>query len=249
MNNATDIALATGKAALNRIGEIIPIIGFAKDVYENLSEIQVARKQERLVKFVEHLSISIETVKERLNSDYISQNDFIDIFERASKYIANERNEEKRRCFMNVLLNSMTDADVDYDRTERFLRILDNLCCDDLIVLAVLDNPVKYNQTHGMIIPDPARNTYQTIWQTVSGGGILTRILGKRDYEIRESVNCLFYNGLVEQNVMDVSLQTNGNPIHVLNNKLTIRGRQFVSFLKEIPAHGDAAVCHAGALP
>ena len=57
MNNATDIALATGKAALNRIGEIIPIIGFAKDVYENLSEIQVARKQERLVKFVEHLSI------------------------------------------------------------------------------------------------------------------------------------------------------------------------------------------------
>lgn len=125
----------------------------------------------------------------------------------------------------------MVNPQSDYDKTERFFRILDNIGLDEIQILVILVNPKKYNEEHGMIIKDPFHSQYQTSFANVTGGGILTTLLNKKDYDIRESVNYLFYNGLVENNLMDKGLHTNGNPIHVLDNALTIRGKEFIKYI------------------
>lgn len=233
MNNSKEIALSSLKAFIDTLGGCIPILGFAKNVYENLTQIQAERKQQRLYDFISGLSASVSLLESRLNKDYVSNEDFIDVFEKASRYIANERCDEKRTCFKNILINSMINPQSDYDKTERFFRILDNISLDEIKILGILVNPMKYNKENGMIIKEPFHNQYQTTFANVTGGGILTTLLKKNDYEVRESVNYLFYNGLVEINLMDKGLHTNENPIHVLDNLLTIRGKEFIKFILE----------------
>lgn len=231
MNNKREITQATFKAMIDTLGNSIPILSFAKNVYENLSQIQADRKQQRLREFVSELSDSVSSFESRLNNDYVSNEDFIDVFEKTSRYIANERCEEKRKYFKNILINSMINSQCDYDKTERFFRILDNIGLIEIRILVILVNPMKYNKEHGMIIADPFHNQYQTTYMNVTGGDILTSLLGLKCYDIRESVNYLFYNGLVENNLIDKRLSTNGNPIHVLDNTLTIRGKEFIKYI------------------
>ena len=58
------------------------------------------------------------------NKDYISRDDFADIFEQTATHIMNERIEEKRHCFQNVFVNSMVASSCSYDKTEKFMRLL-----------------------------------------------------------------------------------------------------------------------------
>lgn len=39
------------------------------------------------------------------------------------------------------------------------------------------------------------------------------------------------YSRIVENNLMDKGLHTNGNSISVLNNALTIRGKEFIKYI------------------
>lgn len=233
MNNSREIAQASFKALIDTIGSCIPVFGFTKSVYENLSQIQAERKQQRLYDFVSGLSASVSLLEARLNKDYVSNEDFIDVFEKTARNIANERCEEKRKYFKNILLNSMINPHCDYDKTERFFRILDSIGLDEINILAILINPEKYNKDHGMIIKAPFHSQYQTTFVNVTGGGILTTLLNKKDYDVRECLNFLYYNGLVENNIMDKGLHTNGNPISVLNNSLTIKGKEFIRYILE----------------
>lgn len=228
-----DIWKASSKAALTQIGNLIPIVGFAKDVYENLSQIQAERKIHRLECLLEDLNYTVFTLQERLNAQFVSQEDFVDVFEKASRYVANERNEYKRKCFRNILLNSMLAQECDYDRTERFCRILDNLNYDDMRVLSVLSNPVSYNRKNGMIIKDPQNNQFITHWVRATAENVLCQLLKMEDYEIRESVNYLFNNGLVCENLLNKAIETNSNPVFVLNGSLSRRGQEFVAYIQD----------------
>lgn len=231
MNNAKDNLVALSKAAIDTIGNMVPIIGFTKSFYENVNSIQAERKQDRVNEFVISLAKDLNDLKNEVQAEYVSQEDFLDVFEKVSRYIANERREEKRVFFKNIMYHSLTTVGCDYDKTEKYCRLLENLDPLDLEILAILNNPDQYNKNRGMIIPDPINNAYMSSWTETTGGAVLTDLLNRKDAEIRESVTYLFYNGLVLENIMDRRLQTNGNTIHVLNNLLTIKGRGFVKFL------------------
>ena len=171
-------------------------------------------------------------MENRINHDFISKPDFQDVFEEATRYVVQERLEKKRAYFKNILVNSIISTECDYDKTEHSFRLLDNLGNIELEVMAVLDNPEKYNKEHGMIIGDASNSVHMTVWKEVNAMGVLTKLLNLKIHQAEESITVLFSNGLVIENFMGKRLQTNGNPIHVLNNLLTIRGRNFMSFLK-----------------
>lgn len=64
----------------------------------------------------------------------------------------------------------------------------------------------------------------------------LCQLLGDKDYEeddVYEELYFLENNRIIEANVKDRSGQTNINPVIVLENCLTKKGKDFVSFLKE----------------
>lgn len=231
MNNAKDNLIALGKAAIDTIGNVVPIIGFTKSFYENFNSIQAERKQNRVNEFVIDLAKDLKDFEGEVQSEYVSHEDFLDVFEKVSRYIANERYKEKRVLFKNIMYHSLTEKGCNYDKTEKYCRLLENLDALDLEILAILNNPIQYNKDRGMIIPDPVHNAYMSSWNETTGGAVLTSLLNRKDVEVRDNITYLFYNGLILENVMDRRLQSNGNPIHVLDNLLTIKGREFIRFL------------------
>ena len=173
-------------------------------------------------------------MQDKLNEEYINKEDFIDIFEKTSRYIANERSENKRDFFKNILLNSMINKNSNYDKTERFFRILDLLDTEDMIILSILRAPSEYNRENGMIIKDQINNNYQWSQRKVYAIEILCQLLQKEDDEVSESINMLYYYGLIKDRFLEKSLITNGNPIHVLDDSLTKMGIEFISYIENI---------------
>ncbi len=232
MNNAKENAGLIGKGVLMSILGSFPVGATAKEIYKEMQNRQVKRKIERLEEFYHTLDEKISAVESKVNDEFVSKEDFQDVFEEATRYVVLERQKKKRELFKNILANSIIAKDCDYDKTEKYFRILDNLTDLELKVLAVLDNPTRFNEDNGKIIEDPINNAWQSSWERVSAGGVLTRLLKIKDFEATEAVTVLVSNGLVVSNFMERSLETNSNTVHVLDNLLTIRGRDFVKFLK-----------------
>ena len=233
MNNAKDIVEAGGKAFIRNLARLLPLGSTAMEVYDELKSRQIDRKINRLEEFYTNLAETIYVHKDKINQEYISKDDFLDVFEEATRYVVTERQEKKRLLFKNILSNSITSSECDYDRTERFFRILDNLSEGELRILAVLDNPMAYNQSHGMIIPDPVNNYFMSSWSEATGSGVLTQLLGLKIHEVQEAITILFSYGLIVDNILGKRIHTNSNTIHVLDNLLTTSGRLFVKFLKD----------------
>lgn len=178
----------------------------------------------------------MERIKDRINTSYINQPDFLDVFELTAKYIVNERNEEKRILFRNILVNSITMKDCSYDKTERYLRILEQMNSFELLLLKILKNPKAYNDQQGNIIKDPnggKSNAVLRIHYTLVSEfkKIMSDLTKASQDDISEAMYFLESNRLVRENASESRLQTNGNPIHVLDDKLTSKGKDFMSFI------------------
>ena len=232
MNNAKDIAEATGKAFIKDLARCLPLGGTAVAIYEELQSKQIERKIQRLEEFYTNLAATVNAVEDKINQEYIKRDDFLDVFEEATRYVVLERQELKRQLFKNILANSIVSPDCDYDKTERYFRLLDNLSALELEILAVFDNPEQYNKSHGMIIKDPFHSAYQSSWSRVTAMSVLTQLLNIKVHEVEGAISVLFSNGLVVDNSMNHQLETNANTVNVLNNLLTARGKDFVKFLK-----------------
>ena len=232
MNKAKDIVEASGKVFFKDLARLLPLGGTAIEIYEELQSKQIERKIKRLEEFYTNLAETVNAHEEKINNDYISKEDFLDVFEETTRYVVSERLNTKRKLFKNILANSIISPLSDYDKTEKYLRLLDNLTELELKMLAVLENPELYNREHRMIIPDPVNNPYQSSWGEFRADGIMTQVLNIKIHEFDEAVTVLFSNGLIVESFKGRKIHTNGNPIHVLDNLLTTRGRDFVKYLK-----------------
>lgn len=210
----------------------IPIVGNAAvEVWNEVESMQVERKIQRLNEFLTSLSHELGKLEDQIKDECVKNDDILDIFEQTSKQIISERNKDKRRMFKNIFEHTITDTEFDFDDTEQFLRILHDLSPFQLKILAVLYNPSRYNKQNGNIIQDPINNQYQSSWGQYSITEIMSRLFSNNKEEIRPAIAYLYYNGLVVEKLMDRTLQTNDNPIHILDNSLTSFGKKFVRYI------------------
>ena len=226
-----------GIVAIKGITAMIPILGGSlTSVWSDVEAIQAKRKHERLEEFYLALETEVQKIKEQINGLYINQPDFLDIFEQTAKYIVNERREEKRILFRNVFINSIIAKGCSYDKTEKYLRILEQMNSSELLLLKILKNPKRYNENQGNIIKKPnegqSNAVYRVHYTLVSEfKQIMSELTQVSQDDISEAMYFLESNRLVKEKASEYRLQTNGNPIHVLDDKLTSKGKDFISFL------------------
>ncbi len=215
----------------------IPYVGSTViSVWSDIQATQAKRKLERLEEFLTSLKDDVEMLKGQIQTSYTDQPDFLDIFEETTKYIVSERTEEKRIMFRNILVNSIIEKDCTYDKTEKYLRILDQMNNLELLILRILENPVRYNKQEGEIIKDPNQRTpgvinlthYEGVYQVSE---ILYGLIKTPKEDIAESLYFLEANRLVMEKASSYRLKTNGHPIHTLDDKLTLKGKDFISFI------------------
>ena len=222
-----------GKAIFKSTIGLIPFFGnTALEIYNEVQSKQVERKIKRLEEFYQSLDARLQTLEGRINKEFVSKDDFLDVFEETSKYIISERVDKKREYFNNILVNSMISPICNFDKTERYLRLLDILNEQELSILALLDKAYELTEKHGMVIKKPVNNFHYSSWRQVNVGGVLTKLLGTTLHDLSESITVLWSNGLIIDNSLDKNLQTNCIEVHVLVDLLTTRGRNFVKYLK-----------------
>lgn len=231
-----EIIIQNGMIAAKGIVAIIPFLGGTiTSIWSDMEAFQAKRKHERLEEFYVTLREDVERIKEQLNVSFIKKPDFLDIFELTAKYIVNERNEEKRFLFKNILLNSITSQECTYDKTEKYLRILEQMSNLEILLLRVLQNPTRYNEDRGNEIKNPNEvhsNVHYTL--VAEFKEILHSLVKAPIDDIAEAMYFLETNRLVKEKASGSKLQTNGNPIHVLDDKLTMKGKSFISFIIQV---------------
>lgn len=232
-----DDIIEKGVVAIKGITAMIPVLGGTlTSVWSDIEAIQAKRKHERLEEFYLALDTEVQKIKEQINESYINQPDFLDVFEQTAKSIVNERREDKRILFRNILLNSITAEVCSYDKTEKYLRILEQMNGLELLILRVLQNPSKFNKQNGERIKDPNAPTpdYRNLithTRTYFFIEMLSELLNASKDDVAESIYYLESNRLVADNTSLSKLQTNGHPIHLLDDKLTPKGKDFISFI------------------
>jgi len=236
MNRKKEV-IEIGLIAAKGITAIIPSLGgVLTSVWSDIEAIQVKRKQERLEEFYLSLEDELERIKEQINSSYVNQPDFLDIFDLTKNHIVNERTEEKRILFKNIFINSIIEKDCSYDKTEKYLKIIEQLGLLELHILRVLKDPAQFNKEQGEIIKDPnwlrpgVRNGVQ-FSKTYHFLVMLSQLIKESEEDTAEAMSFLISNKLVMEETISSSLQTNGHPIHTLEEKLTSKGKDFISFL------------------
>lgn len=215
----------------------IPIVGGS--ITSILSDIQAKRKEERLLEFLKKFDMALTAAEDRINRDYISQSDFLDLFELTAERAMKERISEKRIGFKNILVNSVISKEVDFDRTEEFIGLLQDLNLRELAILGIFNDPQGYHNEIGNPMGNnnsDSGSTYRvTINYDMSVLEVLERLLPKWATEdIDDAMHRLYLMRLTKlQDPRTFRLKTNGHPIHTLDGKLTEKGKQFVRFVRE----------------
>lgn len=226
------ISECVGKQLLNSN----PIIGFIVSYIETVKARQAERKLTRCMEMLESLRQDLEESQKNINEEYVKNDDFLDIFEQTVNYVANERNIDKRMYFKNILLNSIFKNTVDYDITEKYMNILSRLEKDDLIILKVLYQPELANKVKGYVLKNPnlvngKRSEFYRIERNYDLVWTLKDLLQINEEQIKDSLYALTRERLVNDNTLSFSLKTDGNPVYVLKNHLTPKGKSFISYL------------------
>lgn len=229
------------KATAKSIAANLPVLNFAINFYEEKKAQAAQRKVLRLEEFYQTLSKRIVDIKEEINTEYVSKEDFADIFEQTATHIMNERIEDKRRCFQNVFENSMVASLCSYDKTEKYMRLLVDMSWLELKILSVLNNPSNYNEKVGNRIKDPNEGIQYMGFalSTYSHVDLLVKLLDENPETIKDALYYLQSNRLIIEQSNAIRSQTNGHPIHILDNMLTPKGKDFVYFVLNNPADNN----------
>lgn len=225
------------KATAKSIAAILPVLNFAFIFYEEKKALAAQRKVSRLEEFYRTLSERIVDIKDEINTEYVSKEDFADIFEQTATHIMNERIEEKRHCFQNVFVNSMVASSCSYDKTEKFMRLLVDMSWLELKVLSVLNSPANFNEKVGNVIKDPNEGNHFIGFGISSYNHIdlLVKLLNDSQEEIKDALYYLQSNRLIIEQSNAIRSQMNSHPIHILDNMLTPKGKEFVSYVLNSP--------------
>jgi len=213
---------------LRALTAAIPYIGGS--VNSIWSDIMAKRKEERFIEFVKLLEAEIKQIK-YINSQFITHDEFLDIFENISKHIVDERGAVKRILYKNLILSAAKDTQADFDIIEKYIRILESMATKEALILKIFYNPQKFNSELGSPVFKSNENAPLSRKQ-FSVLELLELLLPEiKSEDILDSLDYLERNRLVATQYGASSIDTNGNPISFLDDKITRKGINFVKYI------------------
>lgn len=215
----------------------VPYIGGSiTSLWSDIQATQAQRKIERFEQLIVTFKKDIDKIKDKINSEYISQPDSIDIFEKMTRYAINERIEKKRVMYKNIYIQSLISDVCDYDKTEMYMRLVEQMGLIELYLLKIFENPIEFNFKHGNIIKNPFLdengNWLSSYMKNYSIMELLQKLLPEYTRDtIEEGLYLLEQNRLILGKTNHKILRTNGDPINIFDGILTNKGKEFVAYL------------------
>ena len=99
-------------------------------------------KIKRVTKFVKDVLDYVDKLHTQEAEEFVKKEDFVDIFDKTSQAVANERHETKRDLFANYILNNIAAPELSYDLRLKCLRLLEQINTQHLdLIEALLRKP------------------------------------------------------------------------------------------------------------
>lgn len=235
MNKTEDIIPVAIEGGVKGLISMIPYLGSTiVSIWDTLNDKQVERKIKRLEEFARGLNEKSELITTKLNEEYVRKDDVLDICEQVIGYITCERSEIKREKFRHIFINSIIGKDCNYDKTEKYLRLIDRMGELEIQILMAFQNPERANKVAERPISNPNEPfSGSTTWGSYYCVDILSQILFQRHDDIVDSLHFLEIERLIIDNAAAKNLKTNDHPIHTLDDMLTNKGKDFIHFVSE----------------
>jgi len=214
----------TCRIAVKALISAVPYLG--GPISAVIGDIQSIRKEKRFVEFINGLQEDICNLSDHVNAEFISKEDFLDIFEQTARKIVMTRQEVKRIAFRNILSNAILSSNISYDEVEEFLSLVERFREEHIFLLSILRDPVKYDEETGNRVG--------------KGGGMATsisQIMGQllpdwTENLILEVATVLENNERLVQNITSrYNTMLTDQGINHLVNTLTPKGMRFVAFI------------------
>ncbi len=209
--------------AVKALISAVPIFG--GPISTILGDIQNIRKENRSLEFINGLREDLHNFSDRVNIEFISKEDFLDIFEQTARKIVMTRQEIKRTAFRHILSNAILSSDVSYDEVEEFLSLVERFREEHIFLLSILRDPVKYDEETGNRVGKGGRTT-------TSISQIMRQLLPGWNKDLVLEVTTVLENERLIQHITSrYNMTLTDQGINHLVNTLTPKGMRFVAFI------------------
>lgn len=209
---ATNAERAIDAAAV--VTSIVPWLGGPVSVV--LGGMSNARKLRRVGEVLQHLSEELESLESEASRSYVKTEDFEELLENALRRASEERNEELRSVYGEFLRDAIQSPGEPYDEQLRFLRTLEQLQPDHLVVLKAMTQ--EPGRPSGMMTGSPLQT-------------LKSRIEGMSDDRISDLVAQL--NDLRLLNLTSLKVMMTAQGAQDLRGSVTPYGNRFARYLVE----------------
>ncbi|RZM27333.1 MAG: hypothetical protein EOO88_13690 [Pedobacter sp.] len=200
---------------------------FSQTVIAFVTGLSAERKQERFREFIEFLERDLKALETKIETEYVSNDQFLDLFEFTSRKVVSERDEQKRLYYQRIFVSGIVQQGAIYDDVEQCIRIIDSLVDRDIVLLKLFADPAAHY----------AKSVAHTSNNSVTLTTTLSRVLQKMLPEwqpgaILECVKDLEFIGLL-QPISDSfqTMVTNLDPAS-LEYYLTLKGQRLIRYLR-----------------
>jgi hypothetical protein len=103
--------------------------------------------QQRRNALLDQMAQDLENVKDLLSPTRLASPEFLSLFIKVLRGAMEEHRKEKITAFRNILVNTAFSAEGEFDETDFFLRVLDDLTVDQIRILHVFYEREVFNST------------------------------------------------------------------------------------------------------
>jgi hypothetical protein len=118
------------------VATLVPLIG--GPVASILSGISGARKEQRVLEVIQGVSDNLRDFQSQAADEYVKTDDFEELLENTLRRAAQERSEEKRSLYGNIITNAIKNQDGDCEEQLRLLKTLEEISPDHVLILRAL---------------------------------------------------------------------------------------------------------------
>jgi hypothetical protein len=115
------------------VASLVPSIG--GPVASILSGISGGRKEQRILEVIQGVSDDLRDFHSDVAEKYVKTEDFEELLENTLRRAAQERTEEKRRLYRNILTKAIKNPGGDCGEQLRFLKTLEEISPDHVLIL------------------------------------------------------------------------------------------------------------------
>lgn len=228
VDNVEFYGFMIAKAGLN----LIPNVGGS--LASLLGDIQSIRNEKRLRAFITQWSNDLATRIDKIQQDYVSREDFIDVFLNITEDSMKQRQEEKRTCLKNLLVNSITTPNTSYDLTEELQRLIDLLSVIHVKILKVFYEDKEHPRHEPKVDVDrimKAINTVVVGESSNNSNGSDNNNNSRKDRDIVALIRDLENQGLVESFLNNMYSRLSGASLVSKEPYITSKGRALIEYV------------------